>query len=523
MKKNLAVRAGAARWMLPLALLAASLGPVGAQAAGASAAAAVMASPAGAVLFKKATPGVTPFISFAKFGGGALARAASVEYTIAKADGAHAKPVHVRYSMAWLAAHGRVGNDGTLTLPVFGLYANLANAVDVTFTFEDSTTQKLPIQIVTAPYSDPRGIYDQPEILKVRDPDIALGFSYIYIKSSYGTPMIVDTDARIRWVGTGIDNSFSSAFVDNGFTIGSHDVAGVQRLELDGTWSSAQLAGPTIEHFQHNIAPGREARLGGVDTMIDGVENIQSTVIEFKDTGEVLRTWDFVQILGDYMRAHGDDADAFVRPGSNWLHINSQIYDPSDNTLIVSSREEFVIKLGYDSREIVWILGDPTKYWYTFPSLRAKRLALSPKNAYVPIGQHSINITAAGDLLLFNNGMRTSPLAVPRGAPLGQKRDWSAVNVYRINAAKMTAKETMRYTHDQTLLSRVCSSASESLLDDGGSTVLIDFAAAENDTRMHIVGLGADGREAFEYVYTTKDCGAGWNSQPIAFDALAFE
>jgi len=523
MKKNVIAGAGAARWMLSLALLAASLGPVGAQAAGAAAAPDAIVSPAGAVLFKKATPGVTPFISLAKFGGGALARAVDVSYTIAKAAGAQAKPVQVRYTMAWLRAHGRVGNDGTLTLPVFGLYANQANAVDVKFKFEDGSTQKLPIQIVTAPYSDPRGVYDHPELVKARDPGIALGYSYIYIKSSYGTPMIVDTDAQIRWVGTGIDNSFSSTFLDNGFTIGSHDFPGVYRLELDGTWTSSQLAGPTIEHFQHNIAPGREARLGGVDTLIDGVENIQSTVIEFKDTGEVLRTWDFAQILGDYMRAHGDDADAFVRPGFNWLHINSQIYDPSDDTLIVSSREEFVIKIGYDSREIVWILGDPTKYWYTFPSLRAKGLALSPKNAYVPIGQHSINITSAGDLLLFNNGMRTSPLAVPQGAPLGDKRDWSAVNVYRINAAKMTAKETMRYTHDQTLLSRVCSSASESLLADGGSTQLIDFAAAEGDTRMHLVGLGTDGRMAFEYVYTTKDCGAGWNAQPIAFDALAFE
>jgi arylsulfate sulfotransferase len=446
-----------------------------------------------------------------------------VSYRIAQAKGAHAKAVQVSYTADWLVAHGRIDVDGTLTLPVFGLYANRKNDVEVTFTFVDGSTQKLPIRISTTPYTDPRGIYDHPELVQPLDPDVALGYSYVYIKASRGTPMIIDTDAQIRWVGTGIDNSFSSNFLDNGFTIGSHDFPTVYRLELDGTWTSSQIASPSIEHFQHNIAAGREARLGGVDTMTAGVENIQSTVIEFDDAGDVLRTWDFAQIIGDYMRAQGDDADAFVRPGANWLHINSQIYDPSDDTLIVSSREQFVIKIRYDSREIVWILGDPTKYWYTFPSLRAKALALSPKDAYVPIGQHSINITADGDLLLFNNGMRTSPLAVPHGAPLGQKREFSAVNAYRINAKKMKAAETRRYTHDETMLSRVCSSAAESLLADGGSTMLVDFAAAENDTRMHLVGLGADGRMAFEYVYGTNDCSTGWNAQPIAFDALAFQ
>lgn len=257
--------------------------------------------------------------------------------------------------------------------------------------------------------------------------------------------------------------------------------------------------------------------------MIDGVENIQSTVIEVTDSGDLLRTWDFAQIIGDYMRAHGDDADAFVFPGRNWIHINSQIYDPSDNTLIISSREEFVMKLGYDSHDIVWILGDPTKYWYTFPSLRAKALTLSPKNAYWPIGQHAITFTAAGDLMMFNNGMRTSPLAVPQGAPLGEGRRFSIVSAYQIDAPNMAAKETLRYTHNQTLFSRVCSSSAETLLDAGESTLLVDYAAAADDTEMHLVGLGAKGQMAFEYSYTTKDCGTGWNSQPIPFDGMAFE
>ena len=78
----------------------------------------------------------------------------------------------------------------------------------------------------------------------------------------------------------------------------------------------------------------------------------------------------------------------FVRPGVDWFHNNSAIYDPSDDSIIVSSRENFVIKLDHKTGQIIWIFGDPTKYWYTFPSLRAKALTLAPGGLY-PIGQHA--------------------------------------------------------------------------------------------------------------------------------------
>ena len=44
---------------------------------------------------------------------------------------------------------------------------------------------------------------------------------------------------------------------------------------------------------------------------------------------------------------------------------------------MVSSRENFVMKLDYHTGNIIWILWDPSKYWYTFPSLRAKALTLA--------------------------------------------------------------------------------------------------------------------------------------------------
>ena len=79
-----------------------------------------------------------------------------------------------------------------------------------------------------------------------------------------------------------------------------------------------------------------------------------------------------------------------VRPPNDWFHTNSAIYDARDDSLIVSAREHFVMKIDYETGAIRWVLGDPTKYWYQFSSLRAKALTLDSGGLY-PIGQHALS------------------------------------------------------------------------------------------------------------------------------------
>ena len=89
------------------------------------------------------------------------------------------------------------------------------------------------------------------------------------------------------------------------------------------------------------------------------------------------------------MRAGGDDPSQFVYPAPNdWFHNNSVAYNRADDSLIVSSRENFLICLDYETGAIKWILGDPTKKWHQFPSLRRYALTLAP-GSLPPIGQHA--------------------------------------------------------------------------------------------------------------------------------------
>jgi arylsulfate sulfotransferase len=487
---------------------------------GAAAAATAPSARAGAVVqikgdikFKASKPGVTPFIANAAFTGSTLAKVKTVSYTIAAQPGATAKPVKVQYSIAALQARGDAPPGGPLTLPIFGLYAGVTNAVTVSFGFEDGSNQVVPLSLVAAKYTDPNKIYDKPTILTKRT-NAFLGFSYLYMKSGLGSPIVIDTDGAIRWVGQTVDTSFSSTFDNGVFMIGIHKSPGLYNMQLDGTFKEFPLDDPSIAWFNHNIVRGRDAYLTGVDwTDADGVINVQSKIAEMTMQGHVVREWDFAKIIADYMTANGDDASQFVHPGLNWLHINSSYYDPNDNSLVISSREQFVMKVDYDSGAIKWILGDPTKWWHSFASLRAKAITLQ-EGGYYPIGQHGINLEPNGTILLFNNGAPS--YGMPDGEPMGESRTFSAINAYTIDPSTMTGTEVFRYTHNKTLKSNVCSSAWE----EDGPSMILDYAAADDGHHTHIVALDASGNIALEYQYNNKNCGTAWHTVPISFENL---
>lgn len=466
----------------------------------------------GDITFQSSKAGVTPFIANAKFAGSTIAKVTSVVYTIAAQPGAKSAPVKVKYSMAALQSRGDV-QSGALTLPVFGLYAGVTNPLTVVFNFKDGGSQTLQVSLAAAKYVDPNKVYDRPAILTPRS-SAALGYNYLYMKSGLGSPVVIDTDGAIRWVGPTVDSSFSSTYDNGVFMIGIHSSAGLYNMQMDGSTKEFPLDDPSIAWFNHNMVKGRDAYLTGVDwTDSNGIVNVQSKVAEMTMQGHVVREWDFAQIISDYMRANGDDPTQFVHPGLNWLHINSSLYDPSDNSLVISSREQFVMKVDYDSGAIKWLLGDPTKWWHSFASLRAKQITL-PAGSEYPIGQHGINIEPSGALLLFNNGAPSQGL--PDGEPIGESRPFSTVNAYTIDPATMTGKEVFRYTHNKTLKANVCGSAWE------GSTpsMIIDYASADNDNHVHLVGLDAAGNIALEYVYNNQSCGTAWHTVPIPFENL---
>lgn len=79
--------------------------------------------------------------------------------------------------------------------------------------------------------------------------------------------------------------------------------------------------------------------------------------------GGIINSWDFDEIVGGEISSTGEDPSAFVQNNVDWFHMNSAIYVPQNDSLIVSSRENFVLKLDYSAKKIMWIMGDTAKQW----------------------------------------------------------------------------------------------------------------------------------------------------------------
>jgi hypothetical protein len=456
--------------------------------------------------------GPTPFNKKLMLGVSDYAAINSVSYTVAPKPGTASKPVSVTYPKAYLDRRGYYSSDQKqLVLPVFGLYAGYRNTILLTTGFHDGSSRVDSVAMDTQAFEDPRGVFTAVDIKKQRAANDSLNFDYVLIKNLTTPPIIIDTDGNVRWIGTIPDASYSTTYVDNGFVVGSPGNSDVFRLELDGTYTITKLSDSTYTDFHHELTVGKAGLLAEVDT----ASKTESILAEISPTGQVLKQWDMGSILGNAMTQGSDNPSNFVRDGTDWFHMNSAIYSPTDNSLIVSSRENFVMKIDYDSGAIKWLFGDTTKHWYVdYPSLRA--YALTTTEGKVPIGQHALSIASDGNLLLFNNGFGS--LENPAGTSPGISRTFSAASKYAIDERARTAREIWTFENGQTVYSDICSSVYE----NGVNNYLVNYAVAFNRTKAKLIGLNSLGNVSFDFEYPADICHTSWNARPFNFENLAF-
>ena len=240
-------------------------------------------------------------------------------------------------------------SGGNYVVPVFGLYAGFANTVAVTFNFTDGTQVSGTVSVTTPTYSDPCGILGQAKFTQYRTSTADLRFDYFLLKNycSPDTPVVVDTDGNVRWSSTANAATQASTFY-KGVVYQSDNITGLDRVDLDGTVTKIgdYATSWNVTGFHHNIDKGRDGLIVDVNTNTE-TESVNLEVNP--STGAVLTEFDLGRIISAAMVAGGDNPSQFVEPvGTDWFHNNSVAYNPADNTLIVSSRENFVIAVDYD-------------------------------------------------------------------------------------------------------------------------------------------------------------------------------
>jgi hypothetical protein len=464
------------------------------------------------IKIKNIVAGVTPFIANVTISGIPTASLQTIDFIVQPKKGSTTKAIGATYTHAYLNSKNLTNSaTGEVTIPVFGLYASAAisrNAVSITVTCKGVKTL-LTCSITTTPWQDPtNGGYSKPLVTQARDPKVVLGFSTFLMKgwSAANTPVISDTDGEVRWVAptTSTIAGPTSGFFNNAVYLGSGNE--LIRADLNGVLTnvaSYETFGYTNIN-EHNIDPGKTGMIIESQTATDNM----SCFIEVNAKGAILNSWNMATIVSEAMIAGGDDPSNFVVRSADWFHSNAATYWKKENQLVVSSRENFVIAMDYDTKKIKWILGDSSKAWYSYPSLRAFALTMSA-GSIAPIGNHGISITAQNELLVFDNG---APSMFE--TPIGNSRTNSVARKYSIQQSTMTAKEIWNYDHTPSISSPYTSSVYQA-----GNSYLIDYAF--NPGGPLLVGLGANNKVAFQYTYPGGSV-MGWNAVPVDLSHLIF-
>jgi arylsulfate sulfotransferase len=454
--------------------------------------------------------GATPFLSQLTLSVSNTASIKSVQFAIAPKPESSTRPLSATYSSNYLAERGDL-ETGTIFLPVYGLYDDFVNTVTLTYSFNDGSSKQDSTAITTTAFDDPCG-YKTPTILQAKTKDNSLSYDYVLLKGACSTysPAIIDTDGALRWVGTADLAFYSLAFFENSIYIADGSL--LYRNDLDGTVSLLGDYGSVgVKDFHHNVDRGKFGLLFEADTN----SYLESTIMEIDSVGTLLKTWDMAEIISAAMLAGGDDPAQFIfaSPG-DWFHNNAVTYNRADDSLIVSSREDFLICLDYATGAIKWILGDPEKAWYQFPSLKQYALTVAP-GSLPPIGQHAVSITFDQDVLVFDNGLN-SLFQQPPGA----LRTYASPRKYHIDLNAMTATEVWNYPMDESVNSPYCGSVYEDL----PLNYLVDYAYVFEDQALHarILGLDGTGEKVFDYQYPSAGCLAIFNAVPLHLESTAF-
>ncbi len=465
------------------------------------------------------TAGATPFISKVNLQVSNTTVLKSVQFTIDPKPGSVTRPLSGTYSNDYLVGRG-FEHPPQIILPVYGLYAGRSNIVRLTYRFLDGSSKQGVTSIATSTFNDQGCGYNTPTIIQPRTNSTDLSYDYIFDRSACGTfsPVILDTDGALRWVSpltTASALFASSTFFDN--AVYMTQTSKLFRIELDGTiLLVADYSNIGVVNLHHNIDAGKTGLLIEPDT----TSYFESTILEVdSNDGHVMKTFNMANIISAAMVAGGDDPSQFVFPTpTDWFHNNGAAYNRADDSVVISSRENFVICVDYNTTAIKWILGDPTKKWHQFASLRKFAIGVAP-GSLAPIGQHAPSITFDEGLLLFDDG-QMSQFQNPPGA----QRNYASPRKYTVDLVKNLVTEVWNYPANENIHCPFCSSVYE----DQPFNYVIDYAFVNGGgppnipTFAQFVGLDASGERIFYYQFPTQGCNTAYNSLPIHLESTKF-
>jgi arylsulfate sulfotransferase len=172
---------------------------------------------------------------------------------------------------------------------------------------------------------------------------------------------------------------------------------------------------------------------------------VGDVIIEIdRQSGTVVQSYPLVKILDPYRVCYGstkpDPDTKFPSPLlRDWSHANSVAYDGSDDSLIVSVRnQDAIVKISRATGELVWILGCHDNW-----KDRWKEKLLTPIGTLEwQYHQHDVVVTSHGTVMCFDNGNYRACPPRPKAA---SKDNYSRAVEFEIDASNMTVRQVWSF------------------------------------------------------------------------------
>lgn len=156
--------------------------------------------------------------------------------------------------------------------------------------------------------------------------------------------------------------------------------------------------------------------------------------------GQLVNSWSMLDLLDPRRVSHSSRYRNTITEGRDWSHANSVEYDPTDDSILVSLRnQDAVIKFSRATGELLWILGPPGNWQPTFQPFL---FAPSGTPFEWQFHQHAASLTASGSVMLFDNG---NFRAVAFDPPLRHNETYSRAVEYAVDTATMQVRQVWAY------------------------------------------------------------------------------
>ena len=380
-------------------------------------------------------------------------------------------------------------------VPVLGLYADYANAVEMVFKGASGIeVGRKTYTLRTAAL--PTNTFPLITVDVRHDSLMADGMTLVSY-FGYGTvstpvhPFIFDRFGDVRWYLEYAGHPvLKSLFYDNGIErlkngnwyFGDNSTNAV--YEVDGLGNVVNTFPLPGYKFHHQVLEKPNGNfLVSVSTV--GGSTTEDVIVEIdRTTKQIVTTWDLKTSLQSGRRTLSANVE-------DWAHVNGLAYDASDNTIIVSARTQGLVKLT-QANQVVWIMGAHRGWDTAGDGTDLRTVLLQPLDkSNAPITdadvldgaanhadfewnwyQHAPKVLPNGHILLFDNGDNRN---------FGGSPNYSRAVEYVIDKQARTVKQVWTYGKDRgtTTFSRIVSDVD---LLDGGTHVVWSPGAIGNAT-----------------------------------------